>query len=236
MRRENPGKFDISKTEAVLWDLDETLYSRRQAARLTYPGMFQAFLYPGKSHSQLEEAADFMMAKVPRHNMVSPEAFAQLTEKYPPEIPFDLDACLKYYYENMYKLAKPTSDALAVLKKLKTLGVKTAIVTNIPKHRVADQRRKIQALGMESLFDHIIISGELDIHKPDRRIFDYAADLLGVANEKCLFIGDDLQSDVVGARNAQMEVLWLDHWWEDNPFADDPLVHRVHSVAEYFDF
>ena len=228
--------FDMARTKAVLWDLDDTLYSRRQAARLTFPGMFKTLLYPGFSDRQLEEAADYMMTKVHRNSMVPPEAFLQLTEQYPPEIPFDFHACLNYYYENMYKHATADSEALAILRKLRDLGVRTAIVTNIPKDRTADQWRKIRTMGLDSLFDQIIVSGELDIHKPDRRIFDHAAGLLGVSNRECLFVGDDPASDVAGARNAGMEVLWLDHRWEEDPFADDPLVHRVRSVAEYFSF
>lgn len=228
--------FDSAKIKAVLWDLDDTLYSRRCAAHLTFPGMFKALLYPEKNDSFLQEAADYMMTKVHRNSMVPLEAFLQLTEKYPPEIPFDYDACLAYYYENMYKFARPAKAPLAVLQNLRTMGIKNAIVTNIPKERTADQWRKIKALGIETFFDAIVVSGELDIHKPDRRIFDHAAKLLGVSNEACLFVGDDPLSDIAGARSANMEAVWLDLRWEDDPFESDAFVHRVRSVTEYFPF
>ncbi|MBR4863180.1 MAG: HAD family hydrolase [Oscillospiraceae bacterium] len=228
--------FDSTKIKAVLWDLDDTLYSRKQAARLTFPGMFQTLLYPGKSQVQLEEAADYMMTKVHRNSMVPLEAFLQLTEKYPPETPFDYDACLAYYYENMYKFARPAKAPLTVLQNLRAMGIKNAIVTNIPKERTADQWRKIRTLGLAPLFDAIVVSGDLDIHKPDRRIFDHTAKLLGVSNEECLFVGDDPLSDIAGARGANMEAVWLDSRWEDDPFENDALVHRVHSVTEYFSF
>ena len=228
--------FDRTKTKAVLWDLDDTLYSRRQAARLTFPGMFKTLLYPGANDTQLEAAADYMMTKVHRNSMVPLDACLQLTEKYPPALPFDFDACLDYYYENMYKFAKPEKSSLVILKKLHSLGIKTAIVTNIPKERTSDQWRKIHALGIAPLFDAIVVSGELDIHKPDRRIFDHAAELLGVSNGECVFVGDDPISDITGARNAGMEAVWLDHHWKEDPFEGDASVHRVRSVTEYFSF
>ena len=52
--------FDITKTKAVLWDLDDTLYSRITAARLTYPGMFRMHLYEGKDDAYIEAAADLI--------------------------------------------------------------------------------------------------------------------------------------------------------------------------------
>ena len=226
--------FDITKIKAVLWDLDDTLYSRKNAARLTFPGMFKTLLYPSGSEAFLEEAADYMMTKVHRNSMVPQDAFMQLIQKYPSENPFDFDACLSYYYENMYKHAKPAAESLVILQKLRAMGIKNAIVTNIPKERTADQWRKIKTLGLEPFFDAIVVSGDLDIHKPDRRIFDHAAKLLGVENENCVFVGDDPLSDIAGARGANMEAVWLDLRREEDPFENDPLVHRVRSMTEYF--
>ena len=136
----------------------------------------------------------------------------------------------------MYKFAKPSPNVLEVLQNLRAIGIKNAIVTNIPKERTADQWRKIKTLGLEPHFDAIVVSGELDIHKPDRRIFDYAAKLLGVSNRECVFVGDDPHSDIEGARGADMEAVWLDLLWEDDPFESDARVHRVRSVTEYFPF
>lgn len=226
--------LQTDKIKAVLWDLDDTLYSRVNAARQNLPGMLKTLLYTEKSERQIEEMADFMMTKVHRNSMVPLEAFEALVEKYPPDKPFDYAACLNYYYENMCKFAKPFPEQLSIVKKLRQMGIKTAIVTNISQARAADQWRKIRMLGIEELFNAIVVSGELGIHKPDRRIFDHAAKLLGVFNDQCLFVGDDPASDVMGARNADMEVVWIDRWNDGNPFEGDPRVHRVQSVLEYF--
>ena len=45
--------FDIAKTKAVLWDLDDTLYSRTAAARMAFPGMFRQHLYTNRSDDKL---------------------------------------------------------------------------------------------------------------------------------------------------------------------------------------
>jgi len=226
--------FDINKTKAVLWDLDDTLYSRKDAARLTFPGMFKKLLYTGRSDAEIEEIADFMMTKVKRNSMIHEDAFDGLFEKYPSDKPFNRADCLDYYYEYISDFAKPFPDVINVIEKLKNAGIKTAIVTNITSDRLYSQRKKLASLGIQHLFDTVIYSGEIGIHKPDRRIFDYTAKLLGVPNEQCVFVGDDPDSDVTGALNANMEAVWIDSLGYDGRFAGDFRVHHIKSVYEYF--
>jgi len=228
--------FDAEKIKAVLWDLDDTLYSRRAAARALFPGMFQAYLYQERSDAFLNEAADYMMTQVPRNSMVHEDAFQALLAKYPPDTPYVRSQCVDYYYAHMRRFVTPSPEAMEVVKKLKSMGIRQAIVTNITPDLVESQKAKVQALGIAHLFDAVIYSAEFGFHKPDRRIFHHAAALLGVSNGQCVFVGDDPNSDIAGALGAGMEAVWLDRWESDGRFADEPKVHRVRSVLEYFDF
>ena len=228
--------FDITKTKAVLWDLDDTLYDRQAAAALTFPGMFRAHLYENRSEEFIRQAVSFMMTQVKRHNLVHPDAFGALLEKYPPDREYIREDCLQYYYDHMYTFAVPFPRQVEVLKALCAAGVKNALVTNILPDRVASQRRKFAHLGISEYFDVVIFSGEIGIHKPDRRIYDLAAAQLGVENAACVFVGDDPDSDIAGALQAGMEAVWLDRFAEPHPLAGDPRVHRVTSRLEYFPF
>ena len=228
--------FDFSKVKAVLWDLDDTLYSRVAAARLTYPGMFRAHLYENRDDAFIEAAADFMLEHLVRDSMIHPSSFQALLRQFPADKPFDLAACQEYYFDHIHEFAVAGKEQVAVVKKLRSLGIKTAIVTNVAKDRFAFQRNKIEALGLTLLFDAIVLSGEVGVHKPDRRVFDLATRRLGVANEECVFVGDNPEADIVGALNAGMEAVWIDVWNEGDRFAGNPKVHRVKSVLEYFQF
>lgn len=225
--------FDFAK-KAVLWDLDETLYSRRDAARRMFPGLFRACLYEGRSEEFFEEAADYMMTRVKRNSMIHEDGFRALLERYPADKPYVYADCFDYYYAHMRDYIAPSAETVEIIKKLKAQGVKMAIVTNVVPELLEHQKKKVQTLGIAELFDVIVYSAELGIHKPDRRIFDHTARLLDVANEECLFVGDDAQSDVVGALNAGMEVVWLDRWQDDCRFDDNPYVHRVSALSECF--
>ncbi len=225
--------FDGSK-RAVLWDLDETLYSRRDTARQVFPGMFRQCLYPDRSEEFIAEAVAYMMTRVKRNSMTHEDAFQALLARYPSDKPYVRQRCIDYYYARMRDFVSPSQEAVGIIKKLKARGLKMAIVTNVVPELLEHQKKKVAALGIAELFDVIVYSAELGVHKPDRRIFDHAAKLLGVTNGECLFVGDDPDSDVAGARGADMEVVWLDHWQDDDRFESDPHVHRVRHLEEYF--
>ena len=228
--------FDTTKIKAVLWDLDDTLYSRVAAARLTYPGMFRKYLYENRDDAFIEAAADFMIHHLIRDSMIHESSFAALFQAFPPDKDFCLADCQEYYFDHIHEFAVAGAEQVAVVKALRSLGIKTAIVTNVAKERFKFQRNKIDAMGLTPLFDAVVLSGEVGIHKPDRRVFDHATNLLGVANEACIFVGDNPESDITGALNAGIEAVWIDVWGDGDRFAGNPKVHRVQSVLEYFQF
>ena len=226
--------FDYAKTKAVLWDLDDTLYSRRAAAEKVFPGMLKEHLYPSAPTSFLKEAAAYMMTKVKRNTMIHEDVFTALIEKYPPELPYVRDRCIDHYYLHFPEFVELFPVSIPILKKLRAAGIKTGLITNIPQERVSPQWAKIQALGLPELMDIVIVSGELGIHKPDPRIFEYAAAQLGVQPDDCIFVGDDPETDIAGAINAGMEAVWLDVWNSENPFQNTGRVSKVSSVLDYF--
>lgn len=228
--------IDLKRFEAVLFDLDDTLYSRAEAAAMTYPGMFAACLYPNRSRSFLEEAANYMMAHANPVSMVHEETFRTLFKRYPPDVEYDRDLCVRYYSDHITDFVRPFPETLPLLKLLKQNGVRTAIVTNITPERLASQKKKVHVMQLEPYLDAVLYSGELGIHKPDRRIFDCAAACLGVANENCLFVGDDFTSDVQGALGADMEAVWIDRFHHGLPPMETCTIHHVGSIGELYTY
>ena len=108
-----------------------------------------------------------------------------------------------------FKLAVPWrvfDDVLPALEALKRKGIKLALISNW------DDRLRplLRASGLDRHFDVTIISTEVGVHKPDRRIFEAALSQLNVPAGQALHIGDALREDVEGARAAGMRTLLLD--------------------------
>jgi putative hydrolase of the HAD superfamily/hydrolase len=55
----------------------------------------------------------------------------------------------------------------------------------------------------EKLFDELVLSGDVNIIKPDPEIFKLAADRLGVEPNECIMI-DDVADNIDGAKLAGM--------------------------------
>lgn len=70
------------------------------------------------------------------------------------------------------------------------------------------QFRKIRNCGLESWFDIVVLSDDIGINKPDRRIFEYAMKQSGVTDPKAhLMVGDNPVTDISGALGAGWSVI-----------------------------
>jgi len=72
------------------------------------------------------------------------------------------------------------------------------------------QNRKLEQFPeLRSASSSIVISEEVGYLKPDRRLFDYAAERVGTLPESILYIGDSYRSDVEGGIAAGWNVCWF---------------------------
>jgi len=95
----------------------------------------------------------------------------------------------------------PRRALLAELRAFKAKGGLAALVSDYP------AERKIDALGVRSLFDVIVANGEAHGPrrlKPDPEGYLHAAELLKVDPARCLVIGDRDDADGEAARAAKM--------------------------------
>lgn len=67
----------------------------------------------------------------------------------------------------------------------------------------------VHRVGIGHHFHAKLAAREFGVGKPDRRIFQAAADAAGVPLEAVLHIGDDVALDVVGALDAGMQAAWI---------------------------
>jgi len=71
------------------------------------------------------------------------------------------------------------------------------------------QREKIAASGLADFFRAIAVSGEHGIGKPRPEIFFRLAEQLGIPPSECVMVGNSLERDIAGARNAGIISFWI---------------------------
>jgi putative hydrolase of the HAD superfamily len=71
-------------------------------------------------------------------------------------------------------------------------------------------RGELHKVGLLDYFDPIIVSGDYGYRKPDRRLFQFALDGIGVAAEHAMYVGNDMHRDIYGAREVGMKTVLFD--------------------------
>lgn len=74
------------------------------------------------------------------------------------------------------------------------------------------QYKKLDACSLHDYFNTIILSEDDGVNKPSKDYFDYALKVSGANRETTLMIGDNLQSDILGALNAGLDAMLFNRW------------------------
>lgn len=67
----------------------------------------------------------------------------------------------------------------------------------------------IEQVGLGAYFTHAISAQSFGVSKPDPRIFQHTLQRLQLQAQEMLHIGDDVHTDVAGARGANIPCVWL---------------------------
>jgi putative hydrolase of the HAD superfamily len=74
------------------------------------------------------------------------------------------------------------------------------------------QYKKLAASGLRDYFDTIILSEDAGANKPSKAFFDYALAKSGASVDATMMIGDNLQTDILGALNAGLDAMLFNRW------------------------
>ena len=72
------------------------------------------------------------------------------------------------------------------------------------------QYKKLESCQIGQYFSHVVLSEAAKALKPDKRIFEFAMQLNNTTAPECIMIGDSYEADIVGARNAKIDQVYLD--------------------------
>ena len=193
---------------AVFFDLDGTLYDRDAAILRMADEQFEAF----REELGVDKPA-FMERLVALdghgHNR-TPRLHHALADM----LGFDVDLAdrLETFFRSRYpNHCRISQDSLNTLETLRASGKKLGIITN---GSTRWQSRKIECMGIASLFDTVLISETEGIQKPDPRIFTRALDVCGVLAGESIFVGDHPEIDIGGAKGAGLIPVWkrMPYW------------------------
>ena len=101
---------------------------------------------------------------------------------------------------------RPYPEVTEVLDRLIAEGYRLGIVSNWS----WNLRRRVVQVGLDGYMELIWGSAYAGCHKPHPGIFRQALEKMALSPGRVLYVGDSYQHDVVGARNAGLDVVLVD--------------------------
>ncbi|MBO6188746.1 MAG: YjjG family noncanonical pyrimidine nucleotidase [Prevotella sp.] len=92
------------------------------------------------------------------------------------------------------------------------------------------QYKKLRACGLDGCFDHVILSEDAGHNKPAPEFFDYALRQSGAVRERTLMIGDNFQTDILGAKRAGLATAYYNRFPEFP--APEPVDYEVTKLTQ----
>ena len=222
--------------EAVVWDVDDTLFDYTSAdrhgmrAHLAAEGLLGRYGPAEDALSRWRQITDAQWARFAagecdfqeqRRDRVRAFLGAELEDA-------EADAWFQRYvghYEAAWGLfpdVLPALEALAATHR-------HAVLSN---SSLAVQEHKLRALGLLDRFEAVLCAAELGVSKPRPGAFLAACEALSLPPHRVAYVGDHPEIDGRGAAEAGLVSVWIDRGAASARAAAQVAVHRIASLAE----
>lgn len=199
--------------KGVFFDLGGTLFSYRNVARTTVPLLLEACARLGlppdgatikQAYSEAQQEVTTLYADKAYylHRDYFLDTFARFTAR----LGAANDSAVRDWYEHAHRDAMIDclvlkEDCLETLAGLHARGLYLSVVSNIDDDMLAPL---IEREGLDRYLHHWTSSEAAQSCKPDRRFFEVALEMSGLAPASVLFVGDSPEHDIHGAQAVGM--------------------------------
>lgn len=198
------------KYELILFDADETLFDFRKSEKYAFENSMHEFNlsynedYHLKIYSDINTKIwkEFEEGSISQE-MLKVERFKRLSNKlgiYFNEVDF-----AKAYMNHLSDASFLYNESVQLIEDISKKH-KLAIITNGLKEV---QNKRVGKSIISNYFEMIAISEELQVAKPDPRIFEITLNSINHTDKsKVLMVGDSLNSDIQGGINFGIDTCW----------------------------
>ncbi|MDP3462907.1 MAG: YjjG family noncanonical pyrimidine nucleotidase [Bacteroidales bacterium] len=227
-----------NKYKHLFFDLDRTLWDFEASALHTFHDIYKRYAL----HEKGIESVVSLMAVFNDHNerLWTLYRNGQIAKEVLRGIRFEYT--LKSFNIEDKQLADAMSDdyvyysprnvhlfphAIEVLEKLNVV---------YPLHLITNgfeevQHKKLETSGLGKFFRTVTTSEEAGVKKPDKGIFEYALSKAGGEPDKSVMIGDDLEVDIEGAKNAGLDQIYFN---PDGISHDTSVTCEIRSLTDLY--
>ncbi len=228
--------IDIHAIRAISFDLDDTLWpiwpviERAENALVVWltqhaPMTAALFASPSALREIREYMHDVVIKKKPEiaHDLsaIRKESI-RLALYRAKDDPLLADAAFEVFFAERNRV-EYYEDAIPCVSEL---------ATRYPLISLSNGNAQLHLVGLDNIFKTAVSAKTVGVAKPDKLIFQAAADAAGVAMHEMLHVGDDAAADVVGALDAGMQAVWLNRQGKLWPHEQHQPTLEIASLAE----
>jgi len=229
--------MNVKKYTTLFFDLDHTLWDYNRSAAETLTDLYQHYSLErlvGFDAASLCERffeinfqlwADYNIGKIDSE-FLRTRRFALIFESLgadPALIPKDFGSEYTYTCPTKPHLIEGANELLDFLKKDFQMHIITNGFEDV-------QHTKVKSAGLLPYFQEVVTSERAGGKKPGKEIFEFSLKLAGSRLEDSLMIGDNIQTDILGARNIGMDQVYFNPDKLAAPFAPSFMVSRLSEI------
>lgn len=226
----------MGKYKNLFIDLDDTIWDFTGNSRKVYKILYEKFSY-GDYFESFEQYIDIFERK--NEELWLKYGAGDITKEelnhgrfiYPLTVAGVSDTSIANDYMNNALEMMPTMTGLVegALDLLEYLAPKYNLYILSNGFREL-QSRKMKSAGVEGFFKKVILSEDIKVHKPNREIFHFALSATQSSFSDSIMIGDNIETDIRGARDAGLDQIYFNRWGKENlPFTP---TYEVKSLNE----
>jgi len=114
-------------------------------------------------------------------------------------------------------------DVLPVLRALKERGLILGLISNLI----------MGDIGIQSYLDFVVTAQDVGAPKPEPPVFLAALERAGVDASQAIYVGDQYQTDILGARGVGIAPILIDRYSLMPHIKDCPRIESLSEVADY---
>src|SRR5699024_11137067 len=203
--------------ETIIFDVDDTLYDQALSFHKTFEQLMDGkFTYKdiAQIYRRSREYSEILFDQSETGKISTFEWQTGRIIKACHDFNIEIDEEKASVFHQVYKKEQGKIELFPEIKQLLdglyAKGCQLAILTNGEENH---QLMKIKQLQLDKWIpeQRIIISGSHGYAKPKQEIFDIVEQRLKCDPSKTIYIGDSYEKDIVGAKQAGWQAIWMNH-------------------------
>lgn len=143
----------------------------------------------------------------------------------------DQEACFAALHAHFGQPAawRTFPDVAETLRELDSRGVEVLVASNFDErlHPLCDELPDLRPLRKR------VVSASIGWHKPSVNFYTRLVEIAGCAAEQILMVGDDLENDVVAARDSGLQAVWINRDGDVSATSITDLRQLVGSISAH---